>query len=232
MSDTLILHQYEISPFCDKIRRVLHYKQLAYDVREWPLIATKEVKVRNAVGKLPCLEHNGTYIPDSTNIAHYLEEVFPARPLLPSGARERGLVHVLEDWADESLYFYEMYLRFVLPHNAQRVLPRMTHVDPGWFKWLGQRVIPKGIRKILNTQGVGRKSHEEILRDVERHIQAVSDMLSSSSWLVGEALTLADISVFAMLSCFHDADEGKAIIQRFPAVVAWMQRVDAATAPA
>ena len=109
----IVLHQFEISPFCDKVRRILHVKRIPYEVREVPPSrALTDVRRVNRIGKLPAIEDDGRVIADSTDIAHHLEERFPDPPLLPKHPLERALVHVLEDWADESLYYYEMTLRF------------------------------------------------------------------------------------------------------------------------
>ena len=122
----MILHQFEISPFCDKIRRVLHLKGQAYEAREVSLLRSpRHLHRENPSGKLPCLEHDGRFVCDSTDIALYLEELFPDPPLLPADPRERALCQLLEDWADESLYFYEMALRFTVPANAKRFVPAL-----------------------------------------------------------------------------------------------------------
>ncbi len=225
----LILHQFLISPLCDKVRRILHFKQLDYEVREYPLAARSEIRAMYAAGKLPCLEHGGQFIGDSTDIAHYLEEQFPQPALFPTDLRQRGLVHVFEDWADESLYFYEMYWRFTQPHNAARNLPRMLHSDKRWFRALMLRLIPAGIRKIIEQQGLGRKSREHVLRDLNRHITALDERLQLGEWLVGESLTLADISVYAELGCVRDSREGGELIAESKLVSAWMSRVEEAT---
>ena len=220
------LYQFEISPFCDKIRRIMHYKKIPYEVVEVPLGKSRSVTKYNPIGKLPCLEHEGKFIPDSTEIAYYLEEHFPEPSIIPEDPVLKGYMHALEDWADESLYFYEMNLRFGLPHNGVRNLPRMLHVDTGFFKWLGPRVIPRGILKITATQGVGRKSLAQRLADVERHVSAVENMLNGGRpWLLGEQLTMADFSVYAEIICINDADEGKEIIDRHPAVLEWIKRL-------
>jgi glutathione S-transferase len=226
----LTLHQFEISPFCDKIRRVLHWKGQPYVVREVPLVqAFTAVKKVNPIGKLPCLEHDGRFIGDSTDIAHYLEEQFPDPPLLPADPKLRGQCHVLEDWADESLYFYEMRLRFTLPHNARRHIPALTAYDPAWMKTAARYVVPRMMRGVLGRQGLGRKPVERIVQDVERHIDAIAGWLGDGEWLVGSALSLADIAVFAQLACIRDTEEGGKVIEGRPAVAAWMARVDRAT---
>jgi len=227
------LFQFEVSPYCDKIRRILHWKRQPYQIEEIPLSrASRDVRKLNPSGKLPCLEHDGHRIGDSTDIAYYLEEKFPEPPLLPKDPQLRGLCHMLEDWADESLYFYEMRLRFTLPHNARRFIPELTKHDPRWMRALAPLVLPSMLRGVLSRQGVGRKPLECVLRDVERHVEAIGNWLQDGEWLVGEALSLADLGVFAQLACIRGAEEGARLIERSPPVTEWMERVDRATAKA
>ncbi len=225
----LILHQFEISPFCDKIRRIMHWKGLEYQVREYPLMSRKQIQAIYPAGKLPCLEHDGKFIGDSTDIAHYLEQNFPQKPLVPEQPEQAALVHIMEDWADESLYFYEMYLRFSLPENAGRNLPRMLENDKPFTRMMLKRLIPRGLRKLLADQGIGRKKKEQVLQEVDRHLDAVDKRLQGSDWLVGEQLSLADISVYSMVSCIRDSQQGTEAVQRRPGLLAWLQRIEDAT---
>jgi glutathione S-transferase len=226
----IVLHQFEISPFCDKVRRILHVKGVPYEVRE---VATSrsllEIRRVNRIGKLPVLEDDGRRVADSTDIAHYLEERFPSPPLLPKHPLERALAHVLEDWADESLYFLEMALRFGQPHNRRRWLPVLTKYDPPWFRALAPAVLPVMFRRQLRAQGAGRKPLAMLVRDLERHVAATDGLVGDGSWLVGGSLSLADIAVFAQLACIRGTDEGAQALARFPRVAAWLERVDAAT---
>lgn len=220
------LHQFEISPFCDKLRRLMNYKGIDYRVVEYPLLSSRRIKQLNPVGKLPVLEHQGRFIADSTDIARYLEQTFPEHPLIPVDPKLRAALHVLEDWADESLYFYEMRLRFTLAANARENMAKMYANDRPLAQRFLKRVLPGGIRSILDRQGIGRKSDERVLADVERHVQAIEDWLGGGDWLLGNGLTLADLSVCAMLYCFEDAAEARAIICNHEAVNDWMRRVE------
>ena len=136
---------------------------------------------------------------------------------------------MLEDWADESLYFYEMQLRFTTPGNQERNVPRMVAHENRFLRWLLPKVIPGGIRKITRTQGIGRKSMAQLLADVERHVQAVEDMLGDESWLLNNQLSLADLAVYAMFQCFRDADMALETMQSHPPVMAWIARIEATT---
>jgi glutathione S-transferase len=225
----LTLHQYHLSPFNEKVQRMLNYKGVPFKEQYWRLADRKKVQAFNPTGKLPALEHDGHWICDSTDMAHYIERTFPQHPLIPDDPRLAGMVHVLEDWADESLYFYEMHLRFTTPGNQERNLPRMVEHENAFLRWLLPKVIPNGIRKITANQGIGRKTLEQILVDTERHVQAIDNLLRGADWLVGDRLSLADLAVYAMFQCFRDADNAFTILQRYPAVTAWMDRIEQAT---
>ncbi len=225
----LKLHQYHLSPFNEKIRRMLNYKGIPFQEQHWQLGQRSAVRKLNPTGKLPALEHDSTWICDSTDIAWYLEETFPERPMIPTEPRLRGQVHVLEDWADESLYFYEMHLRFTTEGNWQRNISRMVENENAVARWLLPRVIPGGIRKITASQGIGRKSPEQLISDTARHVAAVDNLLHNTDWLVGDTITLADLAVYAMFLCFRDADMARALLEDKPNVMAWMQRIEQTT---
>ena len=227
----ITLYQFEISPFCDKIRRVLNVKGLDYETREVSMADTvTDLKRKNPAGKVPFIEYDDRTIADSTEIARYLEEKHPSPSLFPGGPRERALCHLLEDWADESLYFYEVRLRFTFPNNAKKWIPILTARENAVVRSAAGRVVPQVMRKVLAHQGLGRKTDEAILEDVRRPVRALASWLGDADWLVGDALTIADISVFAQLHCIRGTDEGARIIDDDRIVSTWMDRVERATA--
>lgn len=224
------LYQFEISPFCDKVRRALRYKGLPFEVEEVPLTqAPIRLRRLNPAGKVPVLEHDGRLVTDSSDIVLYLEDRFAEPPLLPDDPEQRARCHVLEDWADESLYFYEMRLRFTFPHNAERWIPELLRHDTAPMRAIGKRVVPRVITRQLAAQGLGRRSSAQVLAELQRHLDAVDGWLGDDEWLVGGALTLADLALFAQLHCIRGAEEGARMIEARPRVDAWMERVDRAT---
>lgn len=227
----ITLHQFESSPFCDKVRRVLQYKGLDYRVEEVaPSTAQLRIARVNKIGKLPALEHDGKVVADSTHISRYLDERFPQPPLYPADPRERALCHVYEEWADESLYFYEVRLRFTFAANMKRWIGKVVEHEPAPVKLLAPLLIPRHFKAILVPQGIGRKPEELVLRELDEHLQALAQLLQGRTWLCGDALSIADISVFAQLAAIRDTVEGGQAVARQPAVGTWMDRVDRATA--
>lgn len=228
----LTLHQFHMSPFNQKLQRMLRYKGVPFEERYWLIAEQKEVRKHNPTGKLPAIEHEGRWICDSTDAAHYIEARFPEPALIPTAADQKALVHILEDWADESLYFYEMHMRFTLDRQWDANIRRMLERE-GWLlkTVLAGRfpgMIRKGMQKITSTQGIGRKSEEQLLTDCRRHIEAVNGLLGEGDWLL-QGLTLADLAVYSMLQAFRDAELLLALLQEYPSVTAWMTRVEQAT---
>ena len=81
------LHQFEISPFCQKVRRILRLKEIPFEIREVSALrSTIDVRRINRIGRLPVLEIDGELIADSSEIARVLDERFPTRR---SGPRTR-----------------------------------------------------------------------------------------------------------------------------------------------
>jgi len=225
----LTFWQYEISPFADKVRRAATYKGLSYDVREVLISETGKLKAISPTGKFPVLEVAGRYIVDSTDIFAYLEEHQPEPSLMPSDPRDAALVTIIEDWADESLYFYDLTMRS-WPQNVEWLLDDLLRYEPkGWKHSLLRRLIPGSLPKITKKQGLGRKDQDTVVRDVTTLFGAVSAMLEGRDWLVGSQLTAADIAVRSMTFVIDRAVEGRAALDRFENIRAWEARVDALT---
>ena len=228
----LVLHQYEVSPFAAKVRRALRYKGIPFEVRNYRVVDAKLIRrTVSQSGKTPVLEHNGELIVDSTSILRYLDQHFPERPVIPADARDRALAHVIEDWADESLFFYDLTMRG-WPNNVDWLKRDILSHDSGLMKRLIGSGIGKFAKKTSETQGIGRKDRDTVCAEVAAHFDAVIDMLGERDWLLGEHLSVADISVAAMCTVLERAEEAAALMRERAPLMAWRERVDAATFPA
>lgn len=226
----IVLYEFEISPFCDKIRRVLNVKGVPFRTREVKLAEAGRLKHISPTGKFPAIDHDGRIVADSTEIARYLDSRFPEPALIPADPAHAARVHVLEDWADEALYFIEMTMRLAWDNNARRWAPEVAKYDSGLTRALAPVLVPRFARAQARAQGAGRKSREQILKEVERHATALEAMLEGGAFLTGPALTLADIAVYAQFACICGAEEGASLLKRHGRLADWMTRVDAATA--
>jgi glutathione S-transferase len=222
------LYQFASSPFSEKVRRALHYKRVDYTIVEVERAAVSEGRYAHvsASGKFPALLIDGQAIQDSTDILEHLDLVFPSRPILPAVAAERALAHVLEDWADESLYFYEMTARLAWPHNLDATLDQFTAGFPNMSRDAVREMILSKVGELTRAQGIGRKTNASVIADLERHFQSLEQMLQVRSWLATDHPSNADFAVAAQVSAILFAEEGRSILSRCPAVARWLQRLE------
>ena len=219
----ITIYQFEVSPFCDKVRRACNYKNLPFEVEEVSLLGAGKY---SSARKLPVIDHDGERVEDSTQILHYLEKIRPEPALFPQEPGELALCNILEDWADESLYYYDIALHFSFPENARRRADHLLQHEKPWLKALLSPFTPALLRKAGEAQGAGRRPREVIIEDIRRHTGSIATLLRDRDFLTGNALTAADLSVFVEMFAIQVAEIGAGIIEEYPDVGSWMQRVD------
>ena len=100
----LELYQFELSQYSEKVRLILDYKGLTYrKIEVTPGIGQVELFRMTGQRKVPVLKDGNHIVVDSTEIAKYLDSQYPARPLIPTDPKQRGLCLLIEEWADESI---------------------------------------------------------------------------------------------------------------------------------
>jgi glutathione S-transferase len=220
-----------VSPFCVKAQRILNYKRVPYAVRDVTLPPRRAL---NPAGKLPVLRYDSTIVPDSTRIALFLEERHPDPPLLAPGGDARATSLLLEDWADEALYWMLLYLRWKFPENAARMKALFATMMPFPLSRLVPRIVERQILRALQAQGTGRLAREALLEDLRRTLAALDALVAEREFLSGATLGLGDLGVFAMLNGMREAplDHGVGEVDAFPNLLRWYVRVDERTARA
>lgn len=181
--------------------------------------------------KLPVLDHDGIRIEDSTQILAYLETICPNPPLYPTDAAELALCNILEDWADESLYYYDIALHFSFPENARRRADHLLYHEKPWLARLLRPFVPAILRKAGEAQGAGRRPRDIILADIDRHVGSIASLLETRAFVAADYFTAADISIYVELDAIKVAELGADIIARHPNVVLWMERVCGLSGP-
>lgn len=197
---TIVLHQWEMSPFCNKARRCLGLKGLKYQVKDYNGLLARKAASLSPVGKLPVLDYDGERIPDSSRIAAFLDARHPAKPLYPKDRAALASARIWEDWAGQSLYFYQVYFRMLDPVSMERALDIVCKGRPGWERALLKAVFKRRYPKKLMQQGLARLPRSEVEQQFFLILSDLDALLSNRQWLAGDALSIADVSVVAMLS--------------------------------
>lgn len=225
----ITLYQFSTSPFTEKVRRALNYKRIPFEVHEVERMKVSEGKYKDVspTGKFPAITDGDKNIWDSTDIIHYLERLGGDKPLVPHDRREAAIAHAVEEWSDESLYFYEMTMRLTWEHNLGAALDEFAKSMPGLTKEQLKPIILENVGKLTEAQGTNRKPKEQIVQDVARHFAALDDMLEGREWLAGDHLSFADLAVIGQLNALLYASEARTEFNKTRNIEAWMARVDA-----
>jgi glutathione S-transferase len=213
------------SPFCTKVHRALAFKGLAY--RPKNAASPAAVKKINPRGKLPVIELDGRLIPDSSAIFRALDELQPEPRLYPEDVATRARVKLLEDWADESLYWFAVHQRWGVDENFKLLAKEFTFI-PAALRWLVPPMIRRGVLKSLFAQGIGRLAQSEVLEQLETHLDMLVGLLGDGPFFVGEAPTAADFAIFGPLQAMRQdmTPEARQRVEARSTLVAWMRRVD------
>ena len=104
MHSPVVLYQFTLCPFCNKVRAALDLKGVKYKMVEVnPRTKVELPELPNvAPRKVPVLRIGDEVLFDSTDILMALDNYFPeAAPLLPEDESARAKTEEIEDWVDE-----------------------------------------------------------------------------------------------------------------------------------
>ena len=221
----VVLHQWDMSPFCNKVRRCLKYKGVDYSIINYNGLAATKASKLSAVGKLPVLDWDGERIQDSAAIARFLDAKIPARPLYPVGDPQAlAAARMWKDWAGQSLYFYEIYFRMLDPVSLERALDLVTEGRPRYERSILKFVFKRRYPRKLKEQGLARLPKEEVERLLFERIEDIEFTLEGRTFLAGLTPSIGDFSVAAQLDELIRTSELRERILAYKGVKAWLAR--------
>lgn len=227
-----VLFGSRLSPFVEKVARALNLKGVPWslvtpgsplDLRRW----------NPRTGKMPVLEMAGEREYDSTFILRRLDAVVAAPPLYAANPRTAARQRFLEDWSDESLYWYGMALRWCDANawaTADQVAASLP--APELVRPLLRVILRRQIGSQPQAQGLVRLPLERILAELDRRMDELLVWLDDAPFLFGERPGAADCAVFGQFQMLRSGPtpQGAALIERRPRLSEYAARVDAATA--
>lgn len=143
-------------------------------------------------GRVPTLIHDGFVLYETTAITRYVDAAFAGPALQPSGPRQLARMNQIVAIADS--YGYWPMVRQVF---AQRVFA------PAEGRSADETMIAEGLKKSAQV------------------LAALEKLAAGGPFLVGDALSLADLHLGAMIAYFTAAPEGKAELGRHARLSEW-----------
>ncbi|MEM1100781.1 MAG: glutathione S-transferase family protein [Pseudomonadota bacterium] len=167
------LYHAPLSPFCRKVRLSLAEKKIEVTLveeRYWEQSA--DFMRRNPAGKVPVLRHEGRVMSESTAICEYIEEAYPAPPLLPQSKDARFEVRRLVAWFDDKFH-----------------------------REVTSNLLYERVNKKITGQGYPDSSNVKAgSKAIKYHLDYMAWLLDQRRWLAGDVMTLADFAAAAHLS--------------------------------
>jgi glutathione S-transferase len=195
----VVLHQWEISPFCGKVRKMLRFKGVAFRTVNYNGLKARGAKRLSHGGLLPVLDWEGERIADSAKIAAFLEQRVPDPPLWPADPRDAALANTFEDWAGTSLYQQGTYFRAEYAAPRAAAIALLCEGRPAWERALFGTVYTRQAHRRLDALGFTRRDGPEIEAAFLRSMDDLDALLRERAWLVGASVSIADIAVSAQL---------------------------------
>lgn len=211
----IIFHHYPLSPFSEKIRRILAYKGLPWCSVDQPLMMPKPdlVALTGGYRRIPVLQIGADVYCDTALIARRLDALYPAKPLLP--ANQAGLIGMVEDWADHRLFFQCVPPVIVALYDA---------LPPGF---LDDRA---AMSPALTKDGLF-KAAPQAWSQARLSLAHLDAQLSDKPYLFGDAFTLADAACYNPVWFLKNDPKLFAEAMARPALAAWFQRIEAMPDP-
>lgn len=205
----IILHHYDISPFSEKIRRVLAFKGTAWRAVEQPMMAPKPelTPLTGGYRRIPVMQIGADVYCDTALIARRLEHLQPDPPVLPAGLA--GAIAVIEDWAD-----HRLFMQLVPP-----VVVGLIDALPPGFLDDRSAMTPGFSREAL----VGAAPHA--LSQARHSLDYLDAQLGASAFLLGAQFTLADAACFHPVRFMQNNPALAGEVTSRPALAAWVERI-------
>jgi glutathione S-transferase len=157
------------SPYVRKVLACMHLKGLSYEIDPIPaFFGNDEFERLSPLRRIPVLVDGDLVLTDSTVICEYLDEAYPERPLLPSGARDRARARWLEEYADTRLGDVFIWGLFY---------PKFVHP------------------LIWGEPGDAARIEKTLAQDIPREMAYLERELPESGFLFGDEIGLADITI-------------------------------------
>lgn len=196
------LYQFPLSHFCEKARWLLDHKELEYVAHNLiPGVHRAFAQLKTGQNRLPILRDQDRWIADSTEIALYLDEVYPEHSLLRADLQQRELALEINQQATE----LGMHVRrWGLAHTLSQSEESLDILigEKGYLRQFEKYSKPF-IKALLSK---GYQLNADKVAESKQRMDALIELLNQrlienhGRYFVGERLGLADIAVCSMLA--------------------------------
>lgn len=198
----LMLYQFPVSHFCEKVRWALDYKELEYrTVNLLPGAHIKKIKAMAAQSTVPLLKHGDKVIQGSAAIIDYLDQIKPEPSLTPADevaaqqARQQEALYDTQLGPATRLYAYHYLL-----DKPSLVVPMLTAGQPGFLRLLFRLFFFKIAQVMRGIMRINATTAAAAEQTINQHLADVASVYADGQFLVGDQLSRADLAACALLA--------------------------------
>jgi glutathione S-transferase len=208
MSEPLRLYTFSISHFSEKIRWTLGLEKIPFEEVPWtPALHVVSARMRGRATTVPVLETASQRVQDSTRILHWLDTNRGPLSLMPTDEEARREALAIEARFDEvGSCVIRLAYDHVLP-DADAVV-KLWSIDASPTQAFALRTGFPLFRVLFRRQLDTSPQRVTAAREtIESGLAFIEERTASKRYLVGERLTIADVSAAALLSPVVCPDE-------------------------
>jgi len=210
----LRLYQFVTSPFCAKVRKILDYKGIDYELVEVDYLDRRALLEASGQIMVPALTlESGDTITDSDRIAHRLEEVYPEPAIFP--AEWRGIHLALARYFDSELE--DALFRTAMPDELAYFRRQGADREALW-RLMRERRYGAGF-----CEQMVRENRENLER-VEAILAPLDESLDGRAFLLGR-IGYGDFALYGQLTYLAFTGEQK-LPARLANLRAFYERMD------
>jgi glutathione S-transferase len=226
------LYGSRLSPFVEKVARALQLKRIDFSLVD-PRGPSDLKKWNPTTGKMPVLDIGGEKPFDSTFILRRLDELVAEPPLVSRDPSIAAKQRFLEDWSDESLYWYVMALRWN-PANSKATIAQIAEFMPAPLRPVMGVVLNWQLGGQARAQGLARLPLGTVLDELGRRFDELEIFLDDKPFFFSETVSVADLALFGQFATLRSGPtpQGARLLDARPKLAAFFDRVDAASAAA
>jgi len=241
---SLVLYQFPVSHYCEKIRWALDYKKrvypdLVYTVKN--LMPGPHVSTTKKLAKktnVPILVHNGKVVQNSSDIISYLDDVFPKNALTPSDDTLKEEALAWERYFDKEVGGHVRRCCYhILLDNPAIVIHFFTQ-NAAWYGPLLYRFIfPKLRDRMRDLMDINAETAAQSKVNIDEAVDKMHEHFNHHTYLVGDQFSRADLSAASLLAplCVPEKygvvwpeklpDELEKTVELFAGRMQWLHRL-------
>ncbi|KAM9981773.1 hypothetical protein ACTFIY_004076 [Dictyostelium cf. discoideum] len=192
------------SPFVLKVISILEYCNIRYEINTTGDLGPNPRKT------YPFIRYNDEFVYDSYFILEWISQQFKhVAPKMQqsigssgssSSERDQAIDHITKRFIDQAFVYLSAYIRWVVPEYNEKIIPRiLAGIENPILRSLIHMAINSSSIQKYKTR-VGNFSLDEVVSVFKSDLNSLSNLLGSKTFIFGDHLSMADISLFSALA--------------------------------